>query len=364
MIIRRVKQSSFECQPVEDTGAGNGAQEVDAGDINAGLFDEGFELGGEFKGIFVETVDEAAVHAYPCLTDMLDALNLTCSRVVELLVGMVAAIGEALNADQEGAATGAGKGIEQSGLFAKCGGGLTYPFDVEGLQLAKELFGILFVGVDGVVEKEENPFVLFQKGFNLPENGGNGSVAQTVAIHDVDVAEVATEGAATGGLHHVGGEVALDVERTLPNNTLNREVGKGGNPVLRLEGTSKQILLNIAPDIVGLANDERIGMVAALVGEDGDVRATEHHLDASGAKRPGKLKGWPDGASLHADTSHVPMLVERQLLKTQVAEGLAHSRNLLGAENHQRQRWNSELCPPNNVAQGAIFQGAEEAPFG
>ena len=37
--------------------------------------------------------------------------------------------------------------------------------------MAKELFGILFVSVDGVVEKEKDPFVLFQKGFNLPENG-------------------------------------------------------------------------------------------------------------------------------------------------------------------------------------------------
>ena len=356
MIIRGVEQASFECQPVENASAGNGAQKVDAGHINAGLFDKGFEFGGKFKGVFVEAVDEAAVDTYPCLADTLDALHLAGGGVVELLVGMVAAIREALDADQEGTATGAGKGFEQSGLFAKGGGSLAYPFDVEGLQLAKELFGILFVGVDGVVEKEEDPLVLFQKRFNLPENGGNAPVTQTVAIHDVDVAEVATEGAATGGLHHVGGEVALDVERTLPNNTLNGEVGEGGNPVLRLEGTSKQILLNIAPDIVGLANDERIGMVAALVGEDGDVRATEHHLDASGAKRPGKLKGWPDGASLHADTSHVPMLVERQLLETQVAEGLAHARHFLGAENHQGQRWNGELCPPDNVAQSTVFQ--------
>ena len=102
--------------------------------------------------------------------------------------------------------------------------------------MAKELFGILFVGVDGVVEKEEDPFVLFQESFDLPEDGGNASVAQTVAIHDVDVAEVATEGAASGSLHHVGGEVALDVECALLNNALNGEVGKGGNPVLRLEG--------------------------------------------------------------------------------------------------------------------------------
>ncbi len=210
--------------------------------------------------------------------------------------------------------------------------------------MAKELFGVLFVSVDGVVEKEEDPFVLFQKRFNLPENGGNASVAQTVAIHDVDVAEVATEGATSGVLHHVGGEVALDVERTFLNNALNREVGKGGNPVLRLQGTGKQILLHVTPDIVGLANDERIGMVAALVGEDGDVGAAEHHLDASGTERTGKLKGRPDGTGLHADTSHVPMLVERQLLETQVAEGLAHARHLLGAENHQRQRWNGKLC--------------------
>ncbi len=275
MIIRGVEQASFECQPVEDAGTGNRAQEVDARHINAGLFDEGFEFGGEFEGIFVEAVDEAAVDAYPCLTDMLDALHLTGGWVMELLVGVVAAVGKALNADQEGTATGAGEGIEQSGLFAKGGGSLAYPFDVEGLQLAKELFGILFVGVDGVVEKEENPLVLFQKGFNLPENGGNGSVAQSVAIHDVDVAEVATEGAASGGLHHVGGEVALDVERTFLNNTLNREIGKGGNPILRLEGTGKQSLLHLAPDIVSLANDQHIGMVAALVGEDGDVGATQ-----------------------------------------------------------------------------------------
>ncbi len=364
MIIRGVEQASLLGKPVEDAGTGNGAQEVDAGHINAGLFDEGFELGGKFEGVFVEAVDEAAVNAYPCLADMLDALKLAGSGVVELLVGMVAAVGEALNADQEGTATGAGKGFEQSGLFAKGGGGLAYPFDLEGLQLVKELFGILFVGIDGVVEKEEDPFVLFQKGFNLPENGGNGSVAQSVAIHDVDVAEVATERAATGGLHHVGGEVALDVKRSLVNNTLNREVGEGGNPVLRLEGTGKQIRLHLAPDVVGLANDERIGMIAALVGEDGDVRATEHHFDPSGTERTSKLKGWSDGAGLDADASHIPVLVERQLLETQVAEGLAHARHFLGAENHQRQRWNSELCPPNNVAQGAIFQGAEEAPFG
>ena len=295
---------------------------------------------------------------------MLDALKLAGSGVVELLVGMVAAIGEALDADKEGTTAGAGKGVEQSGLFAKGCGGLAYPFDPEGLQLAKKLFGILFVGVDGVVEKEENPFVLFQKGFNLPENSGNASVAQTVAIHDMHVAEVATEGAASGGLHHVGGEVALDVEGTLPNNTLNREVGKGGNPILRLEGASKQILLHVSPDIVGLANDERVGMVTALLGEDGDVRATEHHLDASGAKRPGKLKGWPDGTGLDADTSHVPVLVERQLLETQIAEGLAHARHFLGAENHQRQRWNGELCPPDDVTQGGVFEGAEETSFG
>ena len=188
---------------------------------------------------------------------------------------MVAAVGEAFNADQEGAAAGAGKGIEQSGLFTKGGGGLAYPLDLEGLQLAKELFGILFVGVDGVVEEEEDPFILFQEGFNLPENGGNGSVAQSVAVHDVDVAEVATEGATTGCLHHVGSEVALDVERTLVNNALNREIGEGVNPILRLEGIGKQILLYLAPDIVGLTNDERIGMVAALVGEDGDVGATQ-----------------------------------------------------------------------------------------
>jgi len=96
-----------------------------------------------------------------------------------------------------------------------------------------------------------------------------------VDVHDVDVAEVATEGAASGGLYHVGGEVALNIERTLPNNTFNREIGKGGNPVLRLEGVSKQILLHVAPDIVGLANDERVSMVAALVGEDGYVGATQ-----------------------------------------------------------------------------------------
>ena len=100
-------------------------------------------------------------------------------------------------------------------------------------------------------------------------------MAQTVAVHDVDVAEVATEGAASGGLHHVGGEVALDVKRTLVNNTFNREIGEGVNPILRLEGIGKQILLYLAPDIVGLTNDERIGMVAALVGEDGDVGATQ-----------------------------------------------------------------------------------------
>jgi hypothetical protein len=137
------------------------------------------------------------------------------------------------------------------------------------------LFGILFVGVDGVVEKEEDPLVLFQECFNLPENGGDAPVTQSVAIHDVDVAEVATEGAASGGLHHVGGEVALDIERTLLNNALNREVGEGGNPILRLEGTGEQILLHVTPDIVGLANDERIGMVAALVRKDGDVGATQ-----------------------------------------------------------------------------------------
>ena len=167
------------------------------------------------------------------------------------------------------------EGVEQSRLFAKGGGGLAYPLDLERLQLAKELFSILFVGVDGVVEEEEDPFILFQKCFNLPENGGNASVTQTVAIHDMHVAEVATEGAATGGLHHIGGEVALDVERTLSNNALNREIGKGGNPILRLEGTSKQILLHVTPDIVGLANDERVSMVAALVGEDGYVGATQ-----------------------------------------------------------------------------------------
>ena len=100
-----MEQSSFECQSIENAGAGNGAQEVDAGHINAGLFDEGFELGGKFEGIFVEAVDETTVHAYPCLTDTLDALHLSGGGVVELLVGMVAAIGEALNADQEGAAT-------------------------------------------------------------------------------------------------------------------------------------------------------------------------------------------------------------------------------------------------------------------
>ena len=350
MVIRGVEQSSFECQPVKDAGAGNGAQKVDAGHINAGLFDKGFEFGGKFEGVFVEAVDKAAVDANPCLTDMLDALHLSGSRVVKLLVGMVAAVGKALNADQEGTATGSGEGIEQSGLFAKGGGGLTYPFDVEGFQLAKELFGILFVGVDGVVKKEEDPFILFQKRFDLPENDGNASVAQTVAIHDVDVAEVATEGAATGGLHHVGGEVALDVERTLPDNALNGEVGKGGNPVLRLEGTGKQILLHLAPDIVGLANDQSIGMVAALVGKDGDVGATEHHFDASGTERTGKLKGWSDGTGLHAYTSHIPVLVERKFLKTQVAERLAHSWNLLGAENHQGKWRYSKLCPPNNIA--------------
>ena len=351
-----MEQSSFECQSIENAGAGNGAQEVDAGYINAGLFNEGFEFGGEFEGVFVEAVDEAAVDAYPCLADMLDALHLAGGGVMELLVGMVATVGEALNTDQEGAATGAGKGIEQSGFFAKGGGGLAYPFDVEGFQLAKELFGILFVGVDGVVEKEEDPLVLFQKRFNLPENGGNASVAQSVAIHDMDVAEVATEGAASGGLHHVGGEVALDVERTLPNNTLNREVGKCGNPILRLEGAGKQILLHLAPDIVGLANNKRVGMVAALVGEDGNVRATEHHLDASGTECTGKLKGWPDGTGLDADASHIPVLVERKFLKTQVAEGLAHARHFLGAENHQRQRRNGELCPPDDVTQGGVFQ--------
>jgi len=257
------------------------------------------------------------------------------------------------------------RGVEKSGFFAKRGGGLAYPLDFEGLQLAKKLFGILFVGVDGVVEKEEDLFILFQKRFDLPENSGNASVAQSVAIHDVDVAEVATEGAASGGLHHIGGEVALDVERTLPDNTLNREVGKGDNPVLRLEGTGKQIRLHLAPDIVGLSNNKRVGMVAALVREDGDVGAAEHHLDASGTERPGKLKGWPDCAGLDADTSHVPMLVERQLLETQVAEGLAHARHFLGAENHQRQRWNGELCPPDDVAQGSIeateFEGTIES---
>ena len=295
---------------------------------------------------------------------MLDALHLAGGGVVELLVGVVAAIREAFDADQEGTAAGAGEGVEQSGFFAKGCGGLAYPFDVEGLQLAKELFGILFIGVNGVVKKKEDSLVLFQKHFNLPENGGDASVAQTVAVHDVDVAEVATEGAASGGLHHVGGEVALDVERTLLNNALNREVGKGVNPVLRLEGASKQILLHVTPDIVGLANDKRVGMVAALVGEDGDVGATKHHLDASGTERPGKLKGWPDGTGLHADTSHVPMLVKRQLLETQVAEGLAHARHFLGAENHQRQRWNGKLCPPDDVAQGGVFQCAEETSFG
>jgi len=110
--------------------------------------------------------------------------------------------------------------------------------------LAKKLFGRLFVGVDGIVEKKEDPFVLFQKRFKLPENGGNTSVAQPVAIHDVDVAEVVTEGAASGSLHHVGGEVALDVECTLPNNTLNREVGEGGHAVLRLEGTGKFMVMS------------------------------------------------------------------------------------------------------------------------
>ena len=356
MVVGRVEQAPLLGEPVENAGAGNGAEEVDARHIDAGLFDESFELGGEFKGVFVEAVDEAAVNTDPCLTDMLDALDLAGGGVVELLMGMVAAVGEALNADKEGTATGAGKGFEQSGLFAKGGGGLAYPFDVEGLQLAKELFGILFVGVDGIVEKEKDPFVLFQKRFNLPENGGNTPVAQTVAIHDVHVAEVATEGAATGGLHHVGSEVALDVECALPNNALNREVGEGGNPVLQLEGASKQILLHIAPDIVGLANDERVGMVAALVGEDGDVGASKHHFDASGTERMGKLKGWSDGAGLNADTGHVPVLVERQLFETQVAKGLAHARHLLGAENHQGQRWNGKLCPPDDVTQGAIFQ--------
>ena len=105
MVIWRVEQATLLSKPVEDSSTRNGAQQIDAGHIDTGLFDEGFEFSGKLKGIFVEAVDKTAVNANTCFTDIFNALYLTIGGVVELLVGVVAAIIEAFNANQQSAAT-------------------------------------------------------------------------------------------------------------------------------------------------------------------------------------------------------------------------------------------------------------------
>ena len=139
MVIGRVEEAPFECEAVENAGARNGAQQIDAGHVDTSLFDKSFKFGGQLKGIFVETVDEAAVDADTCFSYVFYALHLAVGGVVELLVGMVAAVIEAFNTNQQGAAPRTCEGVEQSGLFAKCCGGLTYPFDLERLEFAKKV---------------------------------------------------------------------------------------------------------------------------------------------------------------------------------------------------------------------------------
>ena len=57
------------------------------------------------------------------------------------------------------------------------------------------------------------------------------------------------------------------------------------------------------------------------------------------------------------------MLLEGKLFKAQIADGLTHARHLLRAENHQREGRNGKLCPTDDIAEGAVFQRAEETPL-
>ena len=105
MVIRGVEQTPLLGKSVENAGTGNGAQEVDAGHVDTGLFDESFKLGRQFKGIFVEAVNETAVDTDTSFPNVFYALHLAIGGVVKLLVGVVAAVIKAFDTDQKRATT-------------------------------------------------------------------------------------------------------------------------------------------------------------------------------------------------------------------------------------------------------------------
>jgi len=329
VVMRGVKQTAFEREPVENAGSGNGAKQVDAGYINAGLLDKLLKHTRHVERILVESVDKTAVDADACIPDVFDTCRLPGCGVVKLLMGVVAAVGEAFDPDKQRSAPGSGEGVKESGLFAKRGGSLTYPAYAERNEFPKEFFGIELIGVNGIVKKKEDPFVLFEKIFNLPKHGGNGAVTKPVAVHDVHVAEVAVVGAPPRGLHHVGGEIAANIESALADNAIDREIGKGLNPVLRFEIAAEQILLHLSPDIVGLPDHKGVAVLAAPVGKNSDIGPAKHNLDASGSERTGKFERRLDSPRLNADACHVPVPVERKLFESKVADGLAHALHLL-----------------------------------
>ena len=166
------------------------------------------------------------------------------------------------------------------------------------------------MGDEVEVDEDEFPGAVLA---DVGDDFGDGFVEGFLAPRDGHDAELATVDAPAGGFEDVAGEEMLARQQVSARKGPAADLEAGCLVVARLESAGGEIAQELRPGVLGVADDDGVGVRGGVIGDERDMRSAEDDGEAAAAEMIGERVGADGGAGDHGEADQVRVEVERDV---------------------------------------------------
>jgi hypothetical protein len=330
-----VQDAALALQPVVQPRAGVGGHDVRRHRGHA-LPHQPVQRGREHRFIVaVEAEDEAGVDHDAAVVDARDGLVVPLDPVRRLAAAEQVVGVDAFEADEEALAAGLGHQIEQILAAADVGRDRGVPGQLQRAERMHQFARPLRIADEVVVDEHhvghaEEPDLLedMRQRFHPVARVDMGRAV---------VAEIAPPGTAASDAEGVGEKIALCPQQLPSGGGGEGDVHRALVAIKRAQRAAPVVLEQPRPELLRLADHDRVGVGRAVVRADGGVDAAHDHGDAAPPVGARDLRGAVNRVHLHRQPDQVGRIIEPDALDVLV--GQAHLVLARGqcAEDQQRE---------------------------
>ncbi len=314
----RAVQPALGLEPDVQRRLRHGQQHAQHDDGDLRLLEELVLLVEDAFVVVVEADDHPGRDEQVVRLDLVDRL-----QEVEALVLGLARLGQAFlagrfDADEDGDEVGIAEQAEQFVVAGHVDAGLGVEGQrpalpgVPGGQGAQQLLGVGAMADEVVIGEEDLEHAAAVPGIHLAQHLLDRLEAHLSAVHDDDVAELAGERAAAGTLDDAVGVPAF--QHAQPRRGRVGQVDLLVLDVVRGMASPGEVAEEARPGVLGLALEEDVTVLAALLRQEVGHRPADHHRFAAGPEAVGNLEGALDLDDVAGDAHDLGVRVEVHLL--------------------------------------------------